>query len=71
MAAKLRDGNTRGERAMPAACGEDRTHSGTIITQRPDELWGTDATKFWTQQEGRCWVIPSRTVVIPGMFRMD
>ncbi|MCH7716016.1 MAG: IS3 family transposase [Gemmatimonadetes bacterium] len=33
----------------------DRTHSGTIITQRPDELWGTDATKFWTQQEGWCW----------------
>ncbi len=33
----------------------DRTHSGTIITQRPDELWGTDATKFWTQQEGSCW----------------
>ena len=33
----------------------DRTHSGTIISQRPDELWGTDATKFWTQQEGWCW----------------
>ena len=33
----------------------DRTHSGTIITQRPDELWGTDATKFWTRQEGWCW----------------
>lgn len=33
----------------------DRTHQGTIITQRPDELWGTDATKFWTQQEGWCW----------------
>jgi len=33
----------------------DRTHSGTIITQRPDELWGTDATKFWTEQEGWCW----------------
>ena len=33
----------------------DRTHSGTIITPRPDELWGTDATKFWTQQEGWCW----------------
>ncbi len=33
----------------------DRAHPGTIITQRPDELWGTDATKFWTQQEGWCW----------------
>jgi putative transposase len=33
----------------------DRGHSGTIITERPNELWGTDATKFWTQQEGWCW----------------
>ena len=33
----------------------DRGHAGTIITARPDELWGTDATKFWTQQEGWCW----------------
>jgi hypothetical protein len=33
----------------------DRTHSGTIITSRPDELWGTDATKFYTRQEGWCW----------------
>lgn len=32
----------------------DRTHSGTIRTQRPDELWGTDATRFWTE-EGWCW----------------
>jgi transposase InsO family protein len=33
----------------------DRAHGGTITTQRLDELWGTDATKFWTQQEGWCW----------------
>lgn len=33
----------------------DRAHAGTIITERPDELWGTDATKFWTRQEGWCW----------------
>ncbi len=33
----------------------DRAHPGTIITARPNELWGTDATKFWTQQEGWCW----------------
>ena len=33
----------------------DSAHAGTIITERPDELWGTDATKFWTQQEGWCW----------------
>jgi len=33
----------------------DRAHQGTIITTRPNELWGTDATKFWTEQEGWCW----------------
>ena len=33
----------------------DRSHRGTIKTERPDELWGTDATRFWTRQEGWCW----------------
>lgn len=33
----------------------DRTHSGTIRTERPDELWGTDATRFWTEEQGWCW----------------
>ena len=33
----------------------DRTHSGRIRTERPDELWGTDASKFWTKEEGWCW----------------
>ncbi len=33
----------------------DRSHSGTIITKRPDELWGTDATRFYTQEDGWCW----------------
>ncbi len=33
----------------------DRTHSGTIRTEQPDEPWGTDATRFYTQQEGWCW----------------
>jgi len=33
----------------------DRAHAGTITTSRPDELWGTDATTFYTRQEGWCW----------------
>ena len=33
----------------------DRTHSGTIRTSRPDELWGTDATRFYTEADGWCW----------------
>lgn len=23
--------------------------------ERPDELWGTDASRFWTRAEGWCW----------------
>lgn len=33
----------------------DRTHSGTIRADRPNELWGTDATQFWTEENGWCW----------------
>lgn len=32
-----------------------RAHNGTIITDRPDRLWGTDATRFYTEQDGWCW----------------
>jgi len=30
-------------------------HDGTIITERPDEMWGTDATRFYTEDQGWCW----------------
>ena len=33
----------------------DRAHTGTIRTARPDELWGTDAARFYTHREGWCW----------------
>jgi transposase InsO family protein len=33
----------------------DRTHSGTIRTNRLNELWGTDATRFYTLENGWCW----------------
>lgn len=33
----------------------DRAHAGTITTPHPDTLWGTDATRFYTQREGWCW----------------
>ena len=26
-----------------------------IQTERPDELWGTNASRFWTRAEGWCW----------------
>lgn len=33
----------------------DPAHTGTIITTRPNEMWGTDATRFYTEQDGWCW----------------
>lgn len=30
-------------------------HDGTIVMNRPDAMWGTDATKFYTEAEGWCW----------------
>jgi putative transposase len=33
----------------------DPAHAGTIITTRPDEMWGTDATRFYTEDDGWCW----------------
>lgn len=33
----------------------DPAHTGTIITTRPDEMWGTDATRFYTEADGWCW----------------
>ena len=33
----------------------DPAHAGTIITTRPNEMWGTDATRFYTEQGGWCW----------------
>ena len=33
----------------------DRSHSGRITTDVPNELWGTDATRFYTKEDGWCW----------------
>ena len=33
----------------------DQSHSGRIRTKRPDELWGTVASRFWTRPVGWCW----------------
>lgn len=33
----------------------DRSHSGRITTDKPNELWGTDATRFCTKDDGWCW----------------
>jgi putative transposase len=31
-------------------------HDGTILTEAPDVMWGTDATLVQTSEEGRVWV---------------
>src|SRR5437870_12117328 len=33
----------------------DPAHAGTITTTRPDEMWRTDATRFYTEVDGGCW----------------
>jgi len=33
----------------------DPAHAGTLVTDRPDVLWGTDAIRFYTAQDGWCW----------------
>ena len=33
----------------------DRSHEGRIQTDRPNELWGADAARFYTRQDGWCW----------------
>ena len=30
-------------------------HDGTITTARPDVMWGTDGTRFYTEHDGWCW----------------
>ncbi len=36
--------------------GEPRTHEGTISTEAPNVMWGTDATKVFTLDDGWVWV---------------
>jgi len=33
----------------------DPAHAGTITTDRPNVMWGTDATRFFTERDGWCW----------------
>ena len=35
--------------------GEPNLHDGTIITDKPNEMWGTDAIKIDTVEDGMVW----------------
>src|ERR1035437_1750636 len=36
--------------------GADLVHDGTIITDAPGILWGTDGTRVFTVDQGWCWI---------------
>lgn len=36
--------------------GEAKAHDGSICTEKPNELWGTDATLAQTVEEGTVWI---------------
>ena len=33
----------------------DPSHSGSIVTEQPNVMWGSDGTRFYTRREGWCW----------------
>jgi putative transposase len=33
----------------------DPAHAGTLVTDHPNVMWGTAATRFYTAQDGWCW----------------
>ena len=35
--------------------GSSRKHDGTIRTDHPNRMWGTDGKQFWTRRDGQCW----------------
>jgi len=36
--------------------GKGVSHEGTITTDAPDLMWGTDGTRVLTAEEGMCWI---------------
>lgn len=36
--------------------GNGASHEGTITTDAPDLMWGTDGTRVQTAEEGMCWI---------------
>lgn len=39
----------------PKSNGSSRHHDGTITTEHPNRMWGTDGKQFWTRENGWCW----------------
>jgi putative transposase len=39
----------------PVSNGSSRPHDGTITTELPNRMWGTDGKQFHTKEDGWCW----------------
>jgi putative transposase len=48
---------------------QPRPHDGTIIPDRPNLRWGTDATMAWTRSDGWVWCSPAWTTTPPRRGR--
>lgn len=42
--------------ATSGGTGSSRLHDGTLITDAPNIMWGADGKKFFTRQDGWCWL---------------
>lgn len=40
----------------PGGSGSSRLHDGTLVTDAPDVMWGTDGKKFFNRRDGWCWL---------------
>jgi transposase InsO family protein len=39
----------------PVSNGSSRVHDGTITKKLPNQMWGTDGKRFYTEEDGWCW----------------
>jgi len=40
----------------PGGSGSSRIHDGSLVTESPDVMWGTDGKKFFNHRDGWCWL---------------
>ncbi|MGB4269150.1 MAG: hypothetical protein WBK20_08220 [Spirochaetota bacterium] len=40
----------------PGGSGSSRLHDGSLTTDAPDVMWGTDGKKFFNHRDGWCWL---------------
>ncbi len=40
----------------PGGSGSSRQHDGSLVTDAPNCMWGTDGKKFYNHRDGWCWL---------------